>query len=61
MSVLPDMGLPNTMSEAEYEALPDPEANTSDRHRTLTRLPAYPDRGRRVRDCQIPASASGSR
>ena len=22
MSVLPDMGLPNTMSEAEYEALP---------------------------------------
>lgn len=35
MSVLPDMGLPNTMSEAEYEALPDPEANTSDRHRTL--------------------------
>jgi hypothetical protein len=22
MSVLPDLGLPNTMSEAEYEALP---------------------------------------
>ena len=40
---------------------PDPEANTSDRYRTLTRLPAYLDRGRRVRDCQIPASASGSR
>ena len=40
---------------------PDPEANTSDRYRTVTRLPAYLDRGRRVRDCQIPASASGSR
>jgi hypothetical protein len=40
---------------------PDPEANTSDRYRTLTRLPAYLDRGRCVRDCQIPASASGSR
>jgi hypothetical protein len=23
MSVLPDMGLPNTMSEVEYDALPE--------------------------------------
>jgi Domain of unknown function (DUF222) len=40
---------------------PDHGANTLNRYRTLTRLPAYLDRGRRVRDCQIPASASGSR
>ena len=40
---------------------PNPGANTSDRYRTLTRLPAYLDRGRRVRDCQMPTPASGSR
>jgi hypothetical protein len=40
---------------------PDPGANTLNRYRTLTRLPAYLDRGRSVRDCPIPASASGSR